>query len=131
MATSPLAQAVGRLVFSALGVFLVAKILPGLRVKGLGAAFVFAFAVGLIDALTWRLLGAAIAPWGAAASVLASWAVTTLAFWAAGRVIKGVEVAGCLTALLAAFGVSLVSGLLAEAWHRLATGQPLLPKPLY
>jgi uncharacterized membrane protein YvlD (DUF360 family) len=131
MAPSPLAQAVGRLVFSALGVFLVAKVLPGLRVRSLGAAFIFAFAVGLIDALTWRLFGAALAPWGGGASVAASWAVTTLAFWAAGRIIKGVEVDGCLTALLAAFGVALVSGLLAEGWHRVATGQPLLPRPLY
>ncbi|HEU4410241.1 MAG TPA: phage holin family protein [Polyangiaceae bacterium] len=131
MAPSPLAQALGRLVFSALGVFLVSKVLPGLRVRSLGAAFVFAFAVGLIDVLTWRLLGGAFAPWGRGASVFASWAVTTLAFWVAGRVIKGVEVEGCLTALLAAFGVALVSGVLAEAWHRVATGQPLLPRPLY
>ncbi len=127
MASTPLGQAFSRLVFSALAVFLVAKVLPGLRVRGLGAAFLFALAVGLLDALAWRVLGASLATWGLGASVLASWAVTSLAFWVAGRVIKGVEVEGCLSAVLASLGVALVSSVLSEAWHRIATGRPLLP----
>ena len=127
MTQTPLGQALGRLVLSALSVFLVAKILPGLRVRGLGAAFVFAFAVGLLDAVAWRVLGASFAHWGGWVSALASWVVTGLAFWAAGRVIKGVEVDGCLTAILASFAVALVSGMLAEGWRRLSAGQPLLP----
>jgi uncharacterized membrane protein YvlD (DUF360 family) len=131
MASTPLGLTVSRLVFSAFGVFLVAKVLPGLRVRGLGSAFIFAFAVGLLDAFAWRMLGGVVAPWGRVASVCMSWAVTTAAFWIAGRVIKGVEIDGCLSALLTAFGVALVSGVLAEAWHRVASGQPLLPRALY
>lgn len=127
MAASPLGQALGRLVLSALSVFLVAKVLPGLRVRGLGAAFVFAFAVGLLDALAWRALGASLSVEGRLVSIAASWAVTGLCFWVAGRIIKGVEVDGCLSALLASFAVALVSALLTEAWHRVSTGRPLWP----
>jgi uncharacterized membrane protein YvlD (DUF360 family) len=127
MAQTPLGQALGRLVFASLSVFLVAKILPGLRVRGLGAAFVFSIAVGLLDALAWRIVGSSFAPWGRWVSLWASWAVTALAFWAGGRVIKGVEVDGCLPAVLGSFGVALVSGLLSELWHRAVTGRPLLP----
>jgi putative membrane protein len=95
------------LLLTGLSVLLVAKVLPGITVKSFGSAVLFALVVGVLNAVVWMLP----ITWGFAFLTLGLGVlvVNGVVFLIAGAIVKGVEISGCLTAILASVGVTFVN----------------------
>jgi putative membrane protein len=105
---SQLLVTLGHLLVSGVSVFLVAKLMPGMRAKSFGSALVFAFTIAILNAIAWHFL----APLTIALSVLTlgigALVINGILFLLAGK-ISGVEFSGCIAAALASLVVTLVN----------------------
>jgi putative membrane protein len=109
----PLAVALIRLLVTGLSVVLVGKVLPGVTVKGYGSALLFAFVIALLNAIAFYSFGAPRAlGFGVLSFGLGAFIFNTFLFWLGGKIAPGVEISGCITAALAALGVSITNWLL-------------------
>jgi putative membrane protein len=113
---SHLVQWAIRVLVSAVSVLIVAKVLPGIKVKSFGSAIVFAIILGLFNAIAWGIF----APLTVTFSVLTLGAgilvVNGLVFLMAGKV-SGVQVSGCVMAAIGSLCVTFVNGLLHQILH--------------
>ncbi len=98
-----------RFVLSAGSVLIVAAVLPGFRVKRFGDAFVFSIVVAVFNVLAWKVFAILSIPFAVLTAGIGYFVVNGLVFLAAQKVVKGVEVSGCLIAAIAAVAVGLVN----------------------
>jgi putative membrane protein len=107
------------LLFTGVSVYVVAKVLPGIRAKSLGASLWFAFIVAVVNAAFWALFWPIALPFKLLTLGVGSWLINGLVFLIAGRIAGGVQVSGCLTGALASIGVTFLNGVL----HHLIFGR--------
>jgi putative membrane protein len=107
---SSIVEPLVHVLISGLSVFIVAKLLPGISVKSFTSAVFFALVVGVFNAIAWHYLALLTIPFTIVTLGLGYLIVNGLLFLLAARVVKGVEISGCITAALASVGVSLVNG---------------------
>jgi putative membrane protein len=100
------------LLFTAVSVYVVAKVLPGIRARSFGSALWFAFLVGLLNAVLWTVFWPIALPFKLITLGLGGLILNGLVFLLAGRISGGVEVSGCLTGMLASIAVTFLNGVL-------------------
>jgi putative membrane protein len=105
-----LAEPIVHVLISGLSVFIVAKLLPGISVKSFLSAVFFALVVGVFNAIAWHYLALITVPFVILTLGAGYLIVNGLLFLLASRVVKGVEISGCVTAAFASVAVSLVNG---------------------
>ena len=100
-------QFVVRLLLTGVSVLIVGAVLPGIKVKSYGSAVLFAFVVGLFNAIAWYVLAPLTWTFAILTLGLGVLIINALVFVLAGKVVRGVAIAGWFTALLASLGVQL------------------------
>ncbi len=112
----PVVSGLVHLGISTVSIFVVGQLLPGIKVGGLMQAFVFALTVAFLNALFWHFLSHesfATVLFAGPGSILGN----AILFWLASKLVKDVEVSGCITALIAAIGVTFVNGMIRFGLH--------------
>lgn len=99
------------LLVSGTSVFLVAKFLPGIRVRSFLSAVVFAFVAAILNTIAWHWLGLLTIPFSFLTLGIGALIINGILFLLAGSV-AGVEVSGCVTAAIASIAVTFVSAVL-------------------
>ncbi len=97
---------------SGVALFIVAKILPGIEVDGLGAAFIAAFVIGLVSATVGLLLKIFLLPFIIVTLGLVYFLVNGLMLKLASEFVPGFRVNGCLPAVLGSILLTVVDYLL-------------------
>jgi putative membrane protein len=100
------------LLFTGLSVYVVAKVLPGIRAKSLASSLWFACIVAIVNAAFWALFWPIALPFKLLTLGIGSFFINGLVFLVAGRIAGGVEVSGCLTGAIAAVAVTFLNGVL-------------------
>lgn len=90
----------------------VAYLLPGVHVDGLGAAFIAALVLGLVNTLIRPLLLVLTLPVTVLSLGLFILVINGLLFWLAGSVLRGFTVDGFWTGMMGAFLYSIISSVL-------------------
>lgn len=104
-----------RLVVTAISVVVAAKLLPGqLEVGDFGSALIFAFVLGVLNALLKPILFLLTLPLNMLTLGLFTLVVNAIVFWLATMFPLGVTVTGFTGAFLAALVVSVVSFILSR-----------------
>ncbi|MBI2390548.1 MAG: phage holin family protein [Deltaproteobacteria bacterium] len=97
-------------VLSGVSVMIVAAVMPGFRVRGFFDAFLFAVVTALLNVLAWHTF---LAIFSVTFSVftlgIGILIINGLIFLVAQKVVRGVEISGCLVASIAAVLVSVVN----------------------
>ncbi len=102
-----LIEALVQLVITSISVLIVARLLPGMRVRSFGSAFAFAFVVALLNAVLWFFFAGHA--YGVHIGIIGSLILNGILFLVAGRIVDGVAFSGCVTAALASVGVAAVN----------------------
>jgi len=108
MHQSSLGLAIVHLLVTGLSVLLVARVLPGIQVKSYGSAVVFAFVVGILNAIAWYVLAPLTWTFAVLTLGVGILIVNGLIFLFAGNIV-GVKISGCATAAIASLGVSVLN----------------------
>ena len=120
MQHSSLTLAIVHLLVTGLSVLLVAKVLPGIQVKSYGSAVLFAFVVGIFNAIAWYLLAPLTWTFAILTLGVGVLIINGLVFLFAGNVV-GVKISGCTTAAIASVCVSILNWLMflviGSAWN--------------
>lgn len=98
-----------RFVLSAVSVLIVAAVLPGFKVKRFSDAFVFAIVVAVFNVIAWQVLAILAIPFTILTAGIGYFIINGVVFLAAQKVVKGVEVSGCVIAAIAAIAVGAVN----------------------
>jgi len=112
MHTPALLAALVHVVLMGVSVFVVAKLLPGMRVKSLASAVVFALVVSVLNVLAWWFLAPIAPPLKWLTVGVGGFVVNGLVFLVAARLVGGVRISGCIIAAIAAMGVTLVNNVM-------------------
>lgn len=105
-----------RLLITAIAVVVAAYLLPGyLSVGGAGSVLLFAFVLGVLNALVRPVLLFFTLPLNILTLGLFTFVINAVVFWLAAQLPLGVMVSGFLGAFLAALVVSAVSFVLSKA----------------
>lgn len=112
MPTSHLVASLVQLLLTAVSVYVVAKILPGIKAKSFGSAVWFAFLVAVLNAALWTFLWPLALPFKVLTLGLGGFVLNGLVFLAAGRISGGVQVSGCLSGILASIAVTFLNGVI-------------------
>lgn len=95
---------------SALSVMIVSAVLPGMKVRGFVDALLFAIVTAFLNVLAWHTLLAIFSVTFSVATLgVGIFIINGLIFLVAQKVVRGVEISGCLIASIAAFLVSIVN----------------------
>jgi putative membrane protein len=105
---SSLSLAIVHLLVTGLSVLVVAKMLPGIQVKSYGSAVVFAFVVGILNAIAWYVLAPLTWTFAILTLGVGILIVNGLVFLFAGNIV-GVKISGCATAAIASVCVSILN----------------------
>jgi len=109
---SGLISTVIHFLLSGLSVLIVAAILPGIRVKKYSDAVWFSVVVALLNAVVWKLLGMVTIPIAVLTLGVVAFFLNGAIFLLARKIVRGVEIDGCLIASIAALLVSVCNSLL-------------------
>ena len=99
-----------RWVVSAIALYIVTQIVPGVRVDSIQAALIAALVIGLVNATLGALLKVLTLPIGCLTLGLSGLIINGLMFLLAGNFVSGFHVNGFLPALLGSIVMSLVGG---------------------
>ena len=99
-----------RWVISAVALYIVTQIVPGVRVDSIQATLIAALVIGLVNATLGSLLKLMTLPIGCLTLGLSGLIINGLMFWLAGNFVGGFHVDGFLPALLGSIVMSLVGG---------------------
>ena len=94
---------------TALAVLLTAKVVPGVRARSFGGAFVFALVLAILNKLLFKLLVVLSLPFVLLTFGLFLIVINAFLFWLADKIVDGVEVDGPGAALLGSIVTSLVT----------------------
>jgi len=109
-----LPMSIARLLINGAAVFVVAQVLPGIRVKNYFSAVGFAFLVGILNTIVWHWLGVLTISFSVLTLGLGALVINGALFLFAGSVISGIEISGCFTAALASLAVTFTNWVLAK-----------------
>ena len=96
----------------ALAVLGTAKIVPGVRARSFGGAFVFAIALAILNKLLFKALVLLTLPLTVITLGLFLVVINAFLFWLADKIVDGVEVDGFGSALLGSLVTSFISSLI-------------------
>ena len=108
-----------RTAINAVGLLFITNLVPGIGVKDFGTALIAALVLGLANATVKPILYAiasgmtcvlscvTLGLW----SLLLSWLINALLFYAAGQILPGFEVKGFMPALWGALALSIINAL--------------------
>ena len=99
-----------RWVISAIALYIVTQIVPGVRVDSIQATLIAALVIGLVNATLGSLLKLMTLPIGCLTLGLSGLIINGLMFWLAGNFVGGFHVDGFIPALLGSIVMSLVGG---------------------
>ena len=99
-----------RWVISAVALYIVTRIVPGVRVDSIQATLIAALVIGLVNATLGSLLKLMTLPIGCLTLGLSGLIINGLMFWLAGNFVGGFHVDGFIPALLGSIVMSLVGG---------------------
>ena len=94
---------------TALAVLLTAKVVPGVRVRSFGGAFVFALVLAVLSKLLFKLLVVLSLPLVFLTFGLFVFVINAFLYWLADKFVDGVEVDGPGAALLGSFMTTLIT----------------------
>jgi len=94
---------------TAVGVMVAARIVPGVRVRSIGSALVFAFVLAVLNAILKTALVVLAFPFILITLGLFMLIINAFLFWLADKVVKGVEVDGFGAVILGSLVTSAVS----------------------
>lgn len=98
------------LALSGVSVMIVSAVMPGMRVRGFFDAFAFAAVVAILNVIAWHTLAAVFTvTFSVITFGIGILIVNGLIFLVAQKVVRGVEISGCLVASIAALLVSIVN----------------------
>ena len=109
MHANPLALFIVHLLLTGVSVLIVGKLLPGITVKSYGSAVFFAFVVGILNAIAWKLLWPLSATFSVLTLGVGVLVINGIIFMLADKVVDGVKISGCVTAAVASVGVTLIN----------------------
>jgi putative membrane protein len=96
---------------TALAVLVTAKVVPGVRARSFGGAFVFAIVLAILNKLLFKLLVFLSLPFVLITFGLFLIVINAFLFWLADKVVDGVEVDGFGAAILGSLCTSIISWL--------------------
>lgn len=108
------------LLLTGVSILAVAKILPGIRVESFKSAVVLAFFVAVLNLVAWGLLAPITLPLKWLTLGVAGFFINGVVLMLAGGFVRGVQISGCLTASIAAFGITLANEVIRLFLGRLA-----------
>ncbi len=111
-----LVQMVAQFLVTGVSVVVVAAVMPGMRVERYSDAVGFAIVAAVLNVVAWKVLAVLTWPLTILTLGLAGFVINGVVFLVARKVVRGVEISGCLVASIAAL---LVSGVNALLWHAL------------
>ena len=97
---------------SALSVFIVARVMPGVRIRGFFTAVVVAVVYGIVNFLFYWLLVLFSLPFIVATLGLFLVLINAFLLWMTNKLIDGFEVRGFFTTIIASILISLLNTLL-------------------
>lgn len=97
---------------SALSVFIVARVMPGVRIRGFFTAVVVAVVYGIVNFLFYWLLVLFSLPFIVATLGLFLVLINAFLLWLTNKLIDGFEVRGFFTTIIASILISLLNTLL-------------------
>jgi len=100
---------------SGIALFIVAKILPGIEVDSLGAAFIAALVIGLVSATVGFVLKILLLPFIIVTLGIVYFLVNGLMLKLASEFVPGFRVNGCLPAIVGSILLSIVDYVLSRA----------------
>jgi putative membrane protein len=112
MHQSHLVVGIVHLLLTAVSVVIVASVLPGIKVKSYGSALAFAVVVGLLNAAAWWFFRSTPDMSGMVRGGIGGLIVNGIIFLVASRIVGGVKISGCITAVIAMLGVTFVNWLM-------------------
>ena len=101
-----------RAIINAVALLVVAHFVVGVHVEGIEAALIAAVVLGLVNATVRRILVVLTIPINVLTLGLFTFVINALMLLLVSRVVTGFDVVGFGTAMLAAFLLSIVSGIL-------------------
>lgn len=104
-----LTRSVVHLLVTAASVFVVAKVLPGMKVKSFGAALAFAFVVALLNVFAWTFLAPFTQTFKLLTLGFGGFVINGIIFVVAGHLVGGVKISGCFMAAVAAAAVTFMN----------------------
>ena len=105
-------QTVFHFLLGGLSVLLVAAILPGIRVKKFTDAVLFSVVVAQFNSVVWGVLGFISVPAAVLTLGVVAFFLNGAVFMMARKLVRGVEIDGCLVASIAALLVAVCNSLL-------------------
>ena len=99
-----------RWVISAIALYIVTQIVPGVRVDSIQATLIAALVIGLVNATLGSLLKLMTLPWGCLTLGISGLIINALMFLLADYFVSGFHVDGFLPAFLGSIVMSLVGG---------------------
>ena len=99
-------------VLSGIALLLVAQILPGIEVDGLGAALIAAFVIGLVTATVGLILKIVLLPFIILSLGIVYFLINGLMLKLASAFVPGFRVVGCLPAVLGSILLTIVDYIL-------------------
>lgn len=99
-------------VLSGVALLIVAQILPGIEVDGLGAALIAAFVIGLVSATVGLILKVVLLPFIILSLGIVYFLINGLMLKLASAFVPGFRVVGCLPALLGSILLTIVDYIL-------------------
>lgn len=94
---------------SALAVLLAAKVVPGIKVKSFGSAFIFAMVLGILNMLLYKLLVILALPFVLLTFGLFLVVINAFLFWLADKIVNGVELDGFGAAIFGSIVTSVIT----------------------
>lgn len=99
-------------VLSGVALLIVAQILPGIEVDGLGAALIAAFVIGLVSATVGIILKIVLLPFIILSLGVVYFLINGLMLKLASALVPGFRVVGCLPAVLGSILLTIVDYIL-------------------
>lgn len=99
-------------VLSGVALLIVAQILPGIEVDGLGAALIAAFVIGLVSATVGLILKVVLLPFIILSLGIVYFLINGLMLKLASAFVPGFRVVGCLPAVLGSILLTIVDYIL-------------------
>ena len=103
---------------NALALFIVASLVPGVRLEGFGSALVAVVVLGLVNTVVRPLFILLTLPVTFLTLGLFLFVINALLFWFAGDILSGFRVDGFLAALFGSIAYSIASWLLSSLAQR-------------
>lgn len=109
---SSVLELVVRFLVNGMAVFLVASVMPGMKVRSYRDAVYFSIVAAILNVLAWGLFGLLTVPFAVVTLGVGYFIVNGVVFLLARHLVPGVQISGCLVATIAAVLVSFVNSAL-------------------